>query len=63
MRATLCKYHTPVHWCLPLEEGHHGKCHPFLPQEESWRETVFGQLIDRKYLDDKSTRTMAMMDE
>ncbi|GAB4819663.1 hypothetical protein N2152v2_006709 [Parachlorella kessleri] len=32
-------------------------------QEESWRETVFGQLIDRKYLDDKSTRTMAMMDE
>ncbi|GAB4819670.1 hypothetical protein N2152v2_006716 [Parachlorella kessleri] len=32
-------------------------------QEESWREIVFGQLIDRKYLDDKSTRIMAMIDE
>ena len=32
-------------------------------QEEALRETVFSQLIDRKYLDEKSTKTMAMMDE
>ncbi|GAB4819671.1 hypothetical protein N2152v2_006717 [Parachlorella kessleri] len=32
-------------------------------QEETLRETVFSQLIDRKYLDEKSTKTMAMMDE
>jgi len=32
-------------------------------QEESWREEVFGQLMERTYLDEKSTRTMAMIDE
>ncbi|GAB4819764.1 hypothetical protein N2152v2_006810 [Parachlorella kessleri] len=32
-------------------------------QEESWREDVFGQLMERTYLDEKSTRTMAMIDE
>ncbi|GAB4819763.1 hypothetical protein N2152v2_006809 [Parachlorella kessleri] len=32
-------------------------------QEESWREVVFSQLIDCKLLDEKSTRTIAMIDE
>jgi len=57
-----------MHSHLSLEDGRRGGCsycccYCFLRQEESWRDTVFGQLIDRKYLDDKSTRTMAMMDE
>ncbi|GAB4819680.1 hypothetical protein N2152v2_006726 [Parachlorella kessleri] len=34
-----------------------------LQQEEKFREVVFSQLIDRNYLDEKSTRTMAMIDE
>ena len=32
-------------------------------QNESRRETIFGQLLDRRFKDEESTKTMAMIDE
>ncbi len=57
-----CTVGVALHCSLHVR-SHCGLSAAFLPQEESWREIVFGQLIDRKYLDDKSTRIMAMIDE
>ncbi len=49
---------------IPNQKTTHLRClSAYLLQDESRRETIFSQLMDRKFKDEESNKQMAMLDE